>query len=178
MSIVNKYYEGEELKQGIPKKAINLLQKINLIDNTENIKIVLARTSMGLFYEAIIVSDRQLVYYSKDLSKKERVGAIPLISITGVSISTTKMASRYICITVGGSKEIILTFALVQNDLSRFYNYLLGVVSKENKHDKCQSGADINVSVADELTKFKNLLDAGAITQEEYNIKKKQLLNV
>lgn len=31
-------------------------------------------------------------------------------------------------------------------------------------------------SVADELLKYKNLLDAGAITQEEYEEKKKELL--
>ena len=30
---------------------------------------------------------------------------------------------------------------------------------------------------ADELKKYKNLLDSGAITQEEYDIKKKELLN-
>ena len=33
-------------------------------------------------------------------------------------------------------------------------------------------------SVADELKKFKELLDMGAITQEEYDLKKKQLLNL
>lgn len=33
------------------------------------------------------------------------------------------------------------------------------------------------LSVADELLKFKQLLDMGAITQEEYDIKKKELLN-
>ena len=33
-----------------------------------------------------------------------------------------------------------------------------------------------SVSVADEILKFKNLLDVGAITQEEFELKKKQLL--
>ena len=33
-------------------------------------------------------------------------------------------------------------------------------------------------SVADEILKFKNLLDLGAITEEEYNVKKKQLLGL
>ena len=32
-------------------------------------------------------------------------------------------------------------------------------------------------STADELKKYKELLDSGAITQEEYDVKKKQLLN-
>ena len=33
-------------------------------------------------------------------------------------------------------------------------------------------------SVADEILKFKNLLDNGIITQEEFEAKKKQLLNL
>ncbi len=32
-------------------------------------------------------------------------------------------------------------------------------------------------SVADELLKFKSLLDAGAITEDEYNAQKAKLLN-
>ena len=38
--------------------------------------------------------------------------------------------------------------------------------------------SDRQTSQADELKKFKDLLDSGAITQEEYNVKKKQLLNL
>ena len=33
-------------------------------------------------------------------------------------------------------------------------------------------------SVADEILKFKNLMDMGAITQEEFNLKKKELLGL
>ena len=36
---------------------------------------------------------------------------------------------------------------------------------------------ETSMSVADELIKYKNLLDAGAITQEEFDRKKAQLLN-
>ena len=34
------------------------------------------------------------------------------------------------------------------------------------------------VSVVDEIKKYKELLDMGAITQEEYEKKKKELLNI
>ena len=37
---------------------------------------------------------------------------------------------------------------------------------------------NINLSVADEILKFKKLLDMGAITEEEYNKKKAELLNL
>ncbi len=39
------------------------------------------------------------------------------------------------------------------------------------------NGGGASVSVSDELAKYKGLLDDGAITEEEYNLKKIQLLN-
>ena len=41
-----------------------------------------------------------------------------------------------------------------------------------------ENSSNNNISQADELKKYKELLDAGAITQEEYETKKKQLLNL
>lgn len=46
-----------------------------------------------------------------------------------------------------------------------------GAENNDNSNKK-----NASFSVADELLKFKNLLDMGAITQEEFDIKKKQLL--
>lgn len=40
------------------------------------------------------------------------------------------------------------------------------------------NGSSNEISVADELLKFKGLLDAGAITQDEYDSKKKELLGL
>ena len=52
----------------------------------------------------------------------------------------------------------------------------------QNINVNVASGGDIkanetSVSMADELIKYKNLLDTGAITQEEFDKKKAQLLN-
>ncbi len=40
------------------------------------------------------------------------------------------------------------------------------------------SSENTSFSVADEITKLKKLLDDGVLTQEEFNTKKKQLLNI
>ena len=52
----------------------------------------------------------------------------------------------------------------------------------QNINVNVASGGDVkanetSVSMADELIKYKNLLDTGAITQEEFDKKKAQLLN-
>ena len=43
---------------------------------------------------------------------------------------------------------------------------------------KTQDTKQTNISQADELKKFKELLDNGVITQEEFDAKKKQLLGL
>ena len=48
---------------------------------------------------------------------------------------------------------------------------------QEIKHPKQVVTAPAQFSVADELLKFKQLLDMGAITQEEFDKKKKELLS-
>lgn len=44
--------------------------------------------------------------------------------------------------------------------------------------DNNQAEKTINITPADEILKYKKLLDIGAITSDEYNAKKKQLLNL
>ena len=47
-----------------------------------------------------------------------------------------------------------------------------------DKQESAVENNSISVSSADELLKYKSLLDTGAITQEEYDNKKKQLLEI
>lgn len=60
---------------------------------------------------------------------------------------------------------------LAQSCLSAFQI----IAEKMNQADKTASG---QISAADEILKFKNLMDAGVITEEEFLAKKKQLLGL
>lgn len=53
---------------------------------------------------------------------------------------------------------------------------ILSIIKKQNESKI--NKPEITVSVADEIMKFKNLLDQGIITEEEFNQKKQQLLNI
>ncbi len=59
----------------------------------------------------------------------------------------------------------------VQDILSKFQ-----IVIDELERDKNITKESLGTSVADEIKKFKELLDMGAITQEEFDAKKKELL--
>lgn len=61
---------------------------------------------------------------------------------------------------------------LIENN-EEIKNYIL-----EKMSDIASSITPSNVSNADELKKFKQLLDEGLISQEEYELKKKELLNL
>lgn len=52
------------------------------------------------------------------------------------------------------------------------------MLNEINSSSKKFESNNIVSSPADELKKFKELLDMGALTQEEFDIKKKQLLNL
>ena len=57
---------------------------------------------------------------------------------------------------------------------NKLLNDFMKIVSRTSS-GKSLMGSDISVS--DELAKYKDLLDHNAITEEEYNLKKIQLLN-
>lgn len=66
--------------------------------------------------------------------------------------------------------SVIKTNKTTTNEFMReVANYIIGKVSQYKK---------VDYSVADEIKKFKALLDSNAITQEEYDEKKRQLLSL
>lgn len=62
----------------------------------------------------------------------------------------------------------------VQNILSKFKIIVDGIEQEKEIINESTS----SISVADEIKKFKELLDMGAITQEEFDTKKKELLKL
>lgn len=63
------------------------------------------------------------------------------------------------------AQQIMSTLALIQNQI-------------ESEQSAKSSETQQSVSVADEILKYKQLMDIGAISQEEFDQKKKQLLNL
>ena len=115
----------------------------------------------------ITVTDKRV--YGIDVASK-RVD-LPFDSITAVG---TSVFSGLAVSTASGS----LKFTMLKNrdELHETISKLL--VLRQDKVASTVIKPEIQHSNADELKKFKDLLDSGIITQEEFDAKKKQLLGL
>lgn len=86
-------------------------------------------------------------------------------------------------ISVGGIKGVtmasssgVIKFSFIKNR-HEIYDTVSKLLKGQQGAEK-QTANNVNMSSADEIEKFKRLLDSGAITQEEYEAKKKQILGL
>lgn len=104
---------------------------------------------------------------------------IPLYKINSISYSRDGLYGT-ISITDGATTRTIKRIS--SSSLSFFTNRVNKEISNYNKPNTSTISPIKQVintsSCADELIKFKQLLDAGALTQEEFDIKKKELLKL
>ena len=71
--------------------------------------------------------------------------------------------------TIGAAKKLAKEMETVNNDLQRLLREYKSVPA---------AGGSQQISNADEILKFKQLLDMGTISEEEFEAKKKQLLGI
>ena len=93
---------------------------------------------------------------------------IPISNI--ISIEESKRLFDKILVIKTSDSEYKFYFTKLENWKISFQNVL-------NTSDITSSIQTPPVSIADELSKFKALLDSGAITEAEYNAQKEKLLN-
>lgn len=107
----------------------------------------------------IIVSDDSVVY-EKFTGKSKQFLIKDITSAETTSLSGLKIL---------GNNIKVKTLLLKNNE--ELKDYIIDLISKKaNDNFK-------KTSIADELEKYKKLLDSGAITREEYEIEKNRLLN-
>ena len=128
---------------------------------------------LGIFFmlttagAGLFVTDKRV--YGKTLLGK-RVD-IPLDSISAVSLTFVLLYG----LSVSSSSGRISFFLLAKR------NEIYEVISKlliERQNEKRGHTAEVPKDTAEELKKFKSLLDGGIITQEEFDAKKKELLGL
>lgn len=117
-------------------------------------------------------------------SKTEKISKIHTLVDSLLPIFTVivgLMAFRFIGVGAGYTGTPNPTFKIIAI-LMLILIAILGVLKakffKQNTTTTIINETQVEVSDADELKKYKDLLDSGVITQEEFNEKKKQLLDI
>lgn len=132
----------------------------------------------------VVVGDSSLTLRQK-LTKSCKT--IPFSSIVSVQVKKPGLIAGYIYFqTVGGLDNKIKTPNEISKDENSLiingkgkYEVALKIKERIEKYKMQPSIVSVNAnSSADEIIKYKQLFDAGVITQEEFEAKKKQLLNL
>ncbi len=154
----------------------------------------------GLKYTLKGLNGQLYVYYDKiEITRKGFFGllnqglkgtkTIPIAEIKSIQLKSAGFTAGYIQFGIGGGvenrgglqaanrDENTVTFSgnLQNKQAKDIKNYIENIIVKERNLQKTEIQS---ISYADEIKKFKNLLDEGIITQEEFEVKKKQLLEL
>lgn len=137
-------------------------------------------------YEDRIVISRSgfLGYASQGLAGQK---TIPMDSIMSVQFrAATSLVNGFIQFGILGGRESrggvvnavddensVMFRESSNNEARKVKDYIESIILNRNKN----SGGAVQFSPADELRKFKELLDMGAITQEEFDTVKKKILD-
>lgn len=123
-----------------------------------------------------IVSCCELVVTDKRIYGKVVFGKqvnLPLDSVSAVA--TTSVFTQGVSVATS-SGRITFFYLPNSNEICEKINELL--IKRQNKNNEPTIKQQIPQSNADELRKYKDLFDSGVITQEEFEAKKKQLLDL
>lgn len=133
-------------------------------------------TTVKIPYENII--DVQL-QTEEQVSKDVTLTRLLLIGVFAFGAKKTTKTTQY-CLVVEYSKDGIQTKGIFSGDsCNKMYSEIITQRQKALSKFPRQTDAVNSVTdPADEIGKYKQLLDSGAITQEEYEAKKKQLLGL
>ena len=131
----------------------------------------------GIFLDpAMALSEGKLYYSAK---AKDAMGfttswsdSRKLDDVSGIS----KRSDGAIIITMMNEARIAL-LGCQKEYLDAVYKEITSIVENYQKNQSLGDSKN-SMSVADEIKKFKELLDLGAISQEEFDMKKKELLGI
>ncbi len=169
---------------------MNLVQQANENSSTQNDKVIytLKGTNGQLYvYEnKIVISRKGVIAFMNHGLKGSKT--IPISQIKSVQVKSSKLTAGYIQFGVGGGLENVrglqqaasdensITFPYRYNNLvNDIKTYIENIMLKQND---TSTSSNVSISIADEIKGFKELLDMGAITQDEFDAKKKQLLGL
>lgn len=172
----NGYGEGMNRKWGI--KHFTLIQDSLSADEDALMCFI------GLHnYQSATKHDNNYAYTITNkriiMAQKKVIGeSIQTVAINNLNDITLKTGMVFGVITIDTMKEVFniaIAKQHARNINEKIHDLLLDLQSQKTAPMQAQA---TQTSSADEILKLKNLMDMGAITEDEFNAKKKQLLGL
>lgn len=118
-----------------------------------------------------VITDKRLIFINHGMIYGADFREIPFEKINGVSYSTGLVLAK---IAIDNGANTTMIDQVNKKTAPEFVEVLKSVVA--NSKEVLTSEPVAAFSVADELIKYKQLLDAGVLTQEEFDAQKAKLL--
>ena len=159
------FFLSEKFNEKMAQKSFKQLKRLKVpeIDNTK-FQALLCADSSFMLYELVLCTDQAVFYLPRARSAFNKYD---FSSISAVTIEDVR-AYPCVCLTISNGEMSKLYVATREAD--KMADYI--------KNNLIVSAAPPAISAADEIMKYKQLLDCGAITELEYEEKKKQLLKI
>jgi len=128
-------------------------------------------------YFAYAITNKRFIMAQKQLVSGEIVQTVSLENINDITFKSGFIQGT---ITIDTIKEVF-NVNMDKDSAQKTHSKIMEVLQGLKKHGDNQSsapGANPVASAADEILKFKSLLDQGIITQKEFDEKKKRLLEL
>lgn len=122
----------------------------------------------------ITCTDKRIIFLDKGMIFGLKQVEIPIEKINSVSHSKGLMFGT---ITIHHGSDNMEIKQISKTTLTPMIEAINNEIEKTKDKNNNLTDSNNVTSIADEISKFKDLLDAGAITEDEYEIKKTELLN-
>ena len=181
---VSTFYKSGDIENRANK---SILKFIRTCIKDDEIKGVLYANRLAIANAYLVITSKALIYTNGG-SHNMSGGEVPLLAISKISCVRSGKKD-YITIIVGDSPmvfEVMCSNEDAQSCCQFIHEYIKELypdiydVSEPvvEKIDNKVAQEVVSNNVADDILKFKNLLDMGAISQQEYDAKKEQLLKL
>lgn len=162
-------YTGASLKE---KAAQQMIKRIIVqgVKNMSSVQAILAAVAFPTTQNYAVLTESDIYYLTTTNGMTFRTNKYTLDTITSVSTEGKSTFLSNIVFSIGGAGLVELDIKAAAHEMNEFCDMIRTYIKK--------SSSTSITSSADEILKYKQLLDLGAITQEEFDAKKKKLLEL